>query len=359
MERIGRRGVGLVAAGTLVLLAGAAGWAYGAYLHALEPPRPGSSDAVVVRVPQGASTAEIAELLHRRGLIRHPLAFRLLARAHGRDGRLKAGVYRLSPGMAADAVLDKLARGDVLTARFTIPEGWTVDQIVDHLVARGLVERDAFRAALDRAAATWPYLPRDEADRAALKEPLEGYLFPDTYRVPVDERGRVTDPDQVVRMMLDRFREVFGPEEEARARRQGLTVHQVVTLASIVEREARVAEERPLIAAVYRNRLERGMSLDADPTVLYALGRTSGALSRRDLQVASPYNTYRNPGLPPGPIGAPGRASLQAVLHPADVDYLYFVLSPDGSGRHRFARTLAEHERNVQAYRQSQIEPGG
>ncbi|ADU51331.1 aminodeoxychorismate lyase [Thermaerobacter marianensis DSM 12885] len=352
MRRIPWRWLGAVVAMLAVAAAGAAGWAYRAYQNALQPPRPGSTQAVVVRVPRGASSVEIAELLYRRGLIRDPLAFRVLARLQGRDGELRAGVYRLSPGMPAAAILDKLARGEILTARFTIPEGWTVAQVADHLDRQGLVDRQAFRAALDRAAATWPYLPRDPKARAALKEPLEGYLIPDTYRVPVDESGRA-DPALVVRMMLDRFRQVFGEGEEERARRLGLTVHQAVTLASIVEREARVADERPVIAAVYLNRLERGMSLDADPTVLYALGRTSGTLTYRDLRTDSPYNTYRYPGLPPGPIGAPGRAALQAVLQPADVDYLYFVLSPDGSGRHRFARTLAEHNRNVQAYRQS------
>lgn len=357
MRRIPWRVLGLVLAVAVVLAAGAAGWLYHTYLNALEPPRPGSSETVVVRVPGGASTTEIAVLLHRRGLIRHPLAFRVLARLEGRDGRLRAGVYRLSPGMSAEAVMDKLTRGEVLTARFTIPEGWTVAQVVEHLVSEGLVDEEGLRAALDRAAASWPYLPGEETVRDALKEPLEGYLFPDTYQVPVDEHGRA-DPALVVRMMLDRFRQVVGPDEEARARRLGLTVHQVVTLASIVEREARAADERPVIAAVYLNRLERGMTLDADPTVLYALGRVSGRLTYADLRVDSAYNTYRYAGLPPGPIGSPGRAAIAAVLNPADVDYLYFVLRPDGSGRHQFARTLAEHNRNVQAYRQS-LEQGG
>ncbi|EKP93783.1 endolytic transglycosylase MltG [Thermaerobacter subterraneus] len=352
MRRTIWRVVGAVLAAALVLAAGTAGWLYHRYVNALEPPRPGSPVTTVVRVPRGASTAEIAGLLHRQGLIRDPLAFRVLVRLQGYDGRLRAGVYRLSPGMPAQAVLDKLARGDILTARFTIPEGWTVAQVVEHLAAEGLVTRESFRAALDRAAADWPYLPRDAGTRNALKEPLEGYLFPDTYRVPVDEHGRA-DPALVVRLMLDRFRQVVGPEEEARARQMGLSVHQVITLASIVEREARVAEERPVIAGVYLNRLERNMTLDADPTVLYALGRTSGRLTYADLRVDSPYNTYRYPGLPPGPIGAPGEAAIRAVLHPADVDYLYFVLRPDGSGRHQFARTLAEHNRNVRAYRQS------
>ena len=347
MGRLPWKTLAVAMAAILVLAVGAAGWLYRSYLSALEPVQPGSRASVVVRIPRGASSADIARLLYEHRLIRHPLAFRLLARLEGKDGRLKAGVYRLSPGLPAPAILDKLARGEVLTARFTIPEGWTVGQIVDRLVAMGLVDRGQLRAALDEAARSWPYLP----EGVALDEPLEGYLFPDTYQVPVDEDGRVMDARLIVRAMLERFEEVFGPAQRARAREMGLSVHQVVTLASIVEREARVADERPLIAAVYHNRLRRGMSLDADPTVLYALGRTSGVLTYRDLQVDSPYNTYRRPGLPPGPIGAPGRGAIEAALNPADVDYLYFVLRPDDSGRHRFARTLAEHNRNVQAYR--------
>ncbi|HEY8415546.1 MAG TPA: endolytic transglycosylase MltG [Thermaerobacter sp.] len=336
------------AAVLLAALAGAvAGWLDHAYETALLPANPGAAEPVPVTIPQGASTAEIARILHEHGLIRHPLAFRIRARQEGLDGRLQAGVYRLNAGMSTPEILDKLARGDILTARFTIPEGFTVAQIVERLGNMGLVDREELRAALEEAAREWPYLPRD----AQLREPLEGYLFPDTYRVPVGAEGRVADPRVIVRAMLDRFEEVFDRRRRERARQLGLSVHEVVTLASIIEREAKVPDERPLISAVYHNRLRRGMKLDADPTTLYAVGRTSGPLTRRDLRVDSPYNTYRYPGLPPGPIGAPGAGAIDAALYPADTDYLYFVLRPDGSGRHRFARTLEEHNRNVRAWR--------
>lgn len=330
-----------------VLAAGAGGWLYHAYRSALLPADPGAATSVTVTIPRGASTMEIARILHDRHLIRDPLAFRVLVRLEDRDGRLKAGVYRLSPAMPAREILERLTRGDVLTARFTIPEGFTVAQIIDRLAEMGLADRDGLRAALDEAARDWPYLP----EGAELREPLEGYLFPDTYRVPVGAEGRVTNPRVIVRAMLERFEAVFDQRRRERARELGLSVHEVVTLASIIEREAKVPEERPLISAVYHNRLRRGMKLDADPTVLYAVGKTSGPLTYQDLQVDSLYNTYRYPGLPPGPIGAPGTAAIDAALHPADVDYLYFVLRPDGSGRHEFARTLAEHNRNVQAWR--------
>ncbi|MFO7274303.1 MAG: endolytic transglycosylase MltG [Bacillota bacterium] len=345
------RSRGKVLAAVMVLLAAlagaGAGWLDHAYETALLPVSPGAADPVVVAIPQGASTAEIAEILHDHGLIRHPLAFRIRARQQGLDGRLQAGVYRLHAGMSTPEILEKLARGDILTARFTIPEGFTVAQIVDRLADMGLVDREELRAALAEAAKEWPYLPRD----VSLREPLEGYLFPDTYRVPVGADGRVVDPRIIVRAMLDRFEDVFDRRRQERARQLGLSVHEVVTLASIIEREAKVPEERPLIAAVYHNRLRRGMKLDADPTTLYAVGRTSGPLTRRDLRVDSPYNTYRYPGLPPGPIGAPGVGAIDAALYPADADYLYFVLRPDGSGRHQFARTLEEHNRNVRAWR--------
>ncbi|HEY8394009.1 MAG TPA: endolytic transglycosylase MltG [Thermaerobacter sp.] len=337
-----------VAAVLLAALAGAgAGWLHHAYRTALLPVKPGTGTAVTVTIPQGASTAEIARILYDKGLIRHPLAFRIRARQAKLDGRLKAGVYRLHAGMSTPEILDKLARGDILTARFTIPEGFTVAQIIDGLVEMGLVDRDGFRAALNEAARDWPYLPED----AELREPLEGYLFPDTYQVPVGADGRVANPRIIVRAMLERFEAAFDRRRRERARELGLSVHEVVTLASIIEREAKVPDERPLISAVYHNRLRLGMKLDADPTTLYAVGRTSGPLTRRDLGVDSPYNTYRYPGLPPGPIGAPGLGSIDAALYPADTDYLYFVLRPDGSGRHRFARTLEEHNRNVRAWR--------
>src|SRR5690606_4796977 len=197
---------------------------------------------------------------------------------------------------------------------------------------------EELRRAVDAAAESWPYLP----EGVALQEPLEGYLFPDTYVFT-----RTTTEKHLIAGMLDGFQRALeralGDEGLQRAEDLGLTVHEVVTMASIIEREAQVAAERPLIAAVYHNRLRIGMKLDADPTVLYALGRTDGRLLYEDLEVDSPYNTYRNPGLPPGPIASPGEAAIRAALHPADVDYLFFVAKGDGSGEHLFARTYEEH----------------
>lgn len=332
-------GLWLLAAGLLTAGTGAAAWRW-----ALSPPvTAGQAPTVEVTVPRGASTAAIAGQLARAGVIRHPLAFLLYVRYRGLDGRLRAGTYALSPAMGLPQIVDLLVEGRVVAERVTVPEGYTVRQVIELLVRNGLADAAGLRAALAERAGTWPYLPR-----TPLREPLEGYLFPDTYLFP-----RGAPPATLVDAMLRRFEEAFRPEWRARAAELGLTVHQVVTLASIVEREARLPEERPLIAAVYLNRLNRGMKLDADPTVLYALGRTSGTLTRQDLEVDSPYNTYRYPGLPPGPIANPGAAAIEAVLYPADVDYLYFVARPDGRGGHAFARTLEEHLRNVRRYRAS------
>lgn len=319
----------------------AAAWAW--WQWALAAPAAGGrgADTVEFTVPRGASTAAIARRLAAAGLIRSPLAFQLYVRGRGLDGRLRAGTYALSPAMDVPQLVGVLVEGRVLTDRVTIPEGYTVAQVVQLLARRGLAREDELRAALAERARRWPYLPR-----VPLREPLEGYLFPDTYLFP-----RGASAGEMVDAMLSRFERAMRPEWRRRAAELGLTVHQVVTLASIVEREARVPEERPVIAAVFHNRLRRGMRLDADPTVLYALGRTAGPLTRADLAVDSPYNTYRHAGLPPGPIANPGAAALEAVLYPADVDYLYFVRLPDDSGRHAFARTLAEHQRNVQRYR--------
>jgi UPF0755 protein len=235
-------------------------------------------------------------------------------------------------------VIDKLARGDVHVISVTFPEGLTIAEMSRIFEERGLGSAAAFvNAARDPA-------PIAALDAAA--KDLEGYLFPETYRLP-----RSVDARALIQSMTDRFTRVFTPDMRQAAQARGLTVRQAVTLASIVEKEAARPDERPLVAAVYSNRLRIGMALQGDPSVIYALqraGRYTGNLRREDLTFNSPYNTYRYPGLPPGPIASPGRASLEAAVHPADVDYLYFVSRNDGS--HEFARSLEEHNRNVQKW---------
>jgi UPF0755 protein len=232
-------------------------------------------------------------------------------------------------------VIDKIARGDVYRRRLTFREGLTVAEMAQVFEERGFGSAADFRAAAGNAALI------HDLDPAA--QDLEGYLFPETYALP-----RGTTAAAVVAQMVEGFKNALTPEIRGNASAAGLSIRQLVTLASLVEKETGTPVERPLVAAVYSNRMRIGMGMQADPTVIYALqkaGKYDGNLRRDDLQFDSPYNTYRYAGLPPGPIAAPGKASLEAAAKPADVDYLYFVSKNDGS--HVFATTLDEHNKNV------------
>ncbi|HLS88437.1 MAG TPA: endolytic transglycosylase MltG [Sphingobacteriaceae bacterium] len=345
----GRRRLALTVAGTLLAVAFIfLGTGLYWYEANLQPVAPGSGEEQLITIPPGAHSRRIAELLHEHGLIKDPLVFRMLVRFQDLDGRLQAGQYSLGPGLSLQEIVDKLASGDVALYSVTVPEGLTVAQTIALLAEGGVATREELAAAVAEAAQGWPFLPDGPA---RLHQPLEGYLFPDTYRLPYDAGAA-----DMVAMMLRRFEEVFSPAWRERARELGLTVHEVVTLASIVEREAQVPEERPVIAAVFHNRLRIGMKLDADPTVIYAVAWDREAtdpyiLTRSELRTDSPYNTYVYGGLPPGPIASPGAAAIEAVLYPANVDYLYFVSKFDGTGAHVFARTYQEHLRNVAKYR--------
>lgn len=307
------------------------------------PLAPGSSEVVTFEVAPGEATVTIARRLEEAGLIRDRLEFRVLAALLGWDGRLKAGRYQLSPGESTLSALRAIGRGQVMTVAFTIPEGYTLAQIEGYLVDRGLVEPGDLLAALGEAdaAGELPFIP---TDRSRLSQPFEGLLFPDTYFVEERTSARI-----LTRAMLNHTLEVFTPERLARAEALGLTPWEVLTLASIIEKEAAVAEERAIISSVYHNRLDVGMKLDACPTVFYVLGKPmSEPLLFADLEVDSPYNTYRNAGLPPGPICSPGLASIDAALYPADSNFYYFVAKNDGT--HHFSRTLEEHNRAVARY---------
>jgi len=288
-------------------------------------------------VPPGASAAAIARQLHAMGLVSHPLVFRVLALQRGVSSQLKAGEYALSGPLSAQGILDALARGDVVRRDLTVPEGRSLDEIAQLVVSEGL-SLDAFLAV-----ARDPGPIRDLDPVAAS---LEGYLFPDTYDLPQSPEA----PRTLVRRMLERFRSVIEPEL-GRIADKGLTVRQVVTLASIVELETARPGERARIAAVFWNRLERHMPLQTDPSVIYALklaGRWDGNIRKHDLDIDSPYNTYRHAGLPPGPLGSPGRESILAVLEPAPTKELYFVSRNDGT--HEFSETLRDHNRAVDRY---------
>jgi UPF0755 protein len=303
-----------------------------------EPFRGYSGTEQFVEVPGGAGSTAIGRRLIEAGVVRDELTFRLALWRTGAARRLQAGEYRFERPLTALEVVDRIAGGDVHLVALTFREGLTIEEM-----AR-VFEENQFGSASEFLAAARDPAPIRALDPAATD--LEGYLFPDTYRLP-----RGSDANRVVAAMVGRFQQVLTAALREEAKRRGLSVRELVTLASLVEKETARADERTLVAAVYANRLETGMGLQCDPTVIYALqraGRYTGNLSRDDLQFDSPYNTYRYRGLPPGPIAAPGQASLAAAARPAEVDYLYFVSRNDGS--HEFARSLAEHNRNVQKF---------
>jgi UPF0755 protein len=307
-------------------------------------PAAGVAPVVLVTIPPGASSRQIAGLLKDAGLVRSAVVFSYYARYLAVDQDLQAGTYRFAYGMTASALLEQLAAGKTYrpTVTVTIPEGFTLRQIAALLSETGVVDYEAF---LDAAAKAVPQLGRQLPGQ---RYAVEGFLFPDTYEFEVQ-----TPPEEVITRLQQRLAEIFDVTLRRRAQDKGLDTHQAVTLASLIEREARVPAERALISAVLHNRLRLGMPLQVDATVLYALGRHQDIVLYRDLEVASPYNTYRVTGLPPGPIASPGLAALQAALYPAEADYLYYVTRKDGSGGHYFARTLAEHEANVRRSRQN------
>lgn len=298
----------------------------------LQPPSGAAAPTLSVDVPRGAHMGEIARLLERRGAIRNAELFRWLARVQGKAERIQAGRYEVPAGLPATRVLELLVEGRTRLIRVVIPEGLTAEAAAD-VVA----EQIGFPAGEYLA------LARDSALADSLGVPgptLEGYLFPETYFVDPTISAR-----EFVELQAKTFRQVFEPAMKAEARAQGFTPREIVTLASIVEAEARLPAERRVIASVYRNRLERGMLLEADPTVQYALGGHRERVLYEDLEVESPYNTYRNPGLPPGPIGSPGLASLAAALRPDSTHYLYFFWTGDSLGTHTFSRSHTEHVR--------------
>ena len=296
------------------------------------------STDVFVEIPPGAGPAAIGQRLVEAGVVRDALTFRAAVLLSGRARDLKAGEYRFDQPMTAVDVVEKIARGDVYRRFLTFREGLTIAEM-----ARVYEDGGFGKAADFQKAATDASLIRD-LDPGATD--LEGYLFPETYTLRRD-----TPASTLVQQMVGHFKKTFSADLRAAVEAQGLTVREAVTLASLVEKETAVGEERPLVASVYLNRKKAGMPMQADPTVIYALqraGRYNGNIRRDDLQFDSPYNTYRYPGLPPGPIAAPGKASLEAVAKPADTKYLYFVSKNDGS--HVFATTLDEHNRNVQQW---------
>jgi UPF0755 protein len=327
----------------LLVLAVAAGAGYLAYR--LARPYSGFGEETFVEFPKGTSSSQIAGMLAKAGVIEHDWEF-LAARALRPRRTLQAGDYHFTRPASVWEVFDRIARGDVFYYVLVVPEGQNMFDIAAQAEKLKLFPvADFLRAARDRSSIR-------DLDPAAPS--LEGYLFPSSYRL-----DRHVTPERLCHLMTGRFREVWkdlGPPQN---------IHQVVTLASLVEREARIPGDRPLVSSVFHNRLKIGMKLDCDPTTIYAAlldGRYKGAIHQSDLASTNRYNTYRNAGLPPGPIANPGKDSLLAAIHPAETDYLYFVLRPDGSGAHNFSKSISEHLAATEQFRRAnhreQVEEG-
>lgn len=313
----------------IVALGSFAGWA-------LFTPYKAFGKETFVQVPHGTGTQALADALESAGVIRSSWAF-MLQRAARRSARLQAGEYRFSDASSVQQVFERISRGDVYTFEFTAPEGSNMFDI-----ARLLEEKGIFTAADFLEAASTPALIRDLAPKA---QSLEGFLFPSTYKLT-----HATTAAQLAKMMTDQFRKQWALAKGSAA---AVDPQKAVTLASLVEKETGVPEERPLVASVFMNRLLKGMRLECDPTTIYAAlleDRYRGKIHKSDLASTNPYNTYQNSGLPPGPIANPGAAAIGAALAPAETKFLYFVAKPTGGG-HQFSATLADHAKAVQAYR--------
>jgi UPF0755 protein len=300
--------------------------------------RPANNDPAalskIIHVQHGMSAGHIADLLSDEGIISDPILFRFVVRVLRAEQSLQAGYYLLNPTMGPLEIIDHLRYGEVTTERVVIPEGLEIKQIATILAERGLVDRERFiELAHDASLVFGDNWPMDLPIAS-----LEGYLFPDTYRFSLGQ-----SEEDIIGQMVHRFLQVLSGEVATLLEESEFTLHEVVTLASIVEREIMVDHERPIVASVYLNRLAIDMPLQADPTVRYVMTEDRSRVLYRDLEIESPYNTYRNRGLPPGPIASPGLASILAVFNPAETDYFFFVSKRDGT--HQFSKTYNDHLR--------------
>ena len=294
-----------------------------------------NTDTVVVQVNAGQPFKITTNNLYTRGLIQSPFRFNLIARLKGYDKKLQAGEYLLARSMTPLNILKKLKNGEVRLYKLTIPEGFNIYQIAELIEKAGFANKtDFIKAATDAA------LARQKLDHA---DTFEGYLFPDTYFFPKN-----ISVQKIITTMVDRFWSVFKPEWKEQAQVHGFTVHQVVTLASIIEKETGAPFERPIISSVFHNRLKKKMRLESDPTVIYGIKNFDGNLTRKHLATPTPYNTYRLKGLPAGPIANPGQASLEAAVFPTNTPYIYFVSKKDRT--HQFSTNLTDHNKAVRKY---------
>ncbi|HUT53694.1 MAG TPA: endolytic transglycosylase MltG [bacterium] len=322
----------------LIILAAAGRLAYG-YFSYLRSPEPALQEVTLVEVAPGMTFRQIARLLEGRKVVSHRRYFELAAVQKRVTTRMQAGTYTFRPGYTPLQVLDIISRGDVTVWKLAAPEGLSIYEIGRRLAALGNWSEEKFVAAATDAARAH--------EAGAPVASLEGYLFPAVYNLRLS-----MSEDKVAELMLARGKKEMTEARLARARQLGLTWHQVLTLASLVEKETAARDEMPLIAGVFMDRLKHKMPLQSDPTVVYGDPDFTGPITKKDLLRPGPYNTYLHQGLPPGPICNPGADAIEAALHPSDTGYLYFVA--DGSGRHVFSKTYLEHLKNVIKYRKGQ-----
>ncbi|QEK12114.1 endolytic transglycosylase MltG [Crassaminicella thermophila] len=298
------------------------------------PVNANSDNEVTIEIPIGASTNKIAKILKEKNVVNNELAFRILSKLSKTDGKMQAGIYLLKVNMSANEIINTLVKGETIkdTVKFTIPEGFEFNQIVDRLETKGLINRDEFVRIANYGDFEYKFL----RDVPKGQNRLEGYLFPDTYEVSKNASER-----EIIIKMLNRFDDIFVDTYYNRAKELNMSVNEIVTLASIIEKEAKLNKERALVSSVFYNRMKKGMYLQSCATVQYVLDKRKTKLSLKDLEVNSPYNTYKYYGLPPKPIASPGKASIEAALYPKDSDYLYFVVGKNGE--HHFSKTYKEH----------------
>ncbi|OQY08559.1 MAG: aminodeoxychorismate lyase [Desulfobacteraceae bacterium 4572_123] len=319
----------------LIIALGGFAWLYVDFIKYIQRPAGADSIQKIVLINQGDNFKKITSRLNQAGIITHPFKFRLYARLKKYDHRIKAGEYAFSTGMSPAQILAVLVSGRVRLYRLTVPEGLTLDQIASLVADKGLCGTAEFLKLTGSAA----FAEKLDIPAAC----LEGYLFPDTYFFPKNVTAR-----EIITRMHAGFRAVFTQQWKQRAVKMGLSVHQTVTLASIIEKETGAAFERPLISSVFHNRLKKGMRLESDPTVIYGIKNFDGNITRKHLAAKTPYNTYQIKGLPPGPIANPGAEALKAALFPADTKFLFFVARKDRT--HQFSTNLKDHRRAVRKY---------
>jgi len=317
-----------------LIVAGIAAFLLHLQHYAQTPTNPKAVDAII-SIPAGQSFSQTTAALARAGIIHHPYKFKLVARLKGYDKRLQAGEYTLSATLSPIQILQKMVNGDVRLYRLTVPEGLNIYQIAELVEETGLASSSDFIAA-----ATSTEFAHQQGLNA---DTFEGYLFPETYFFPKNAPVKT-----IISTMVNRFRQIYQSDWQKRAEQLGFSDHQIVILASIIEKETGAPFERPLISSVFHNRLKRKMRLESDPTVIYGLEDFDGNLKRKHLEAATPYNTYKRSGLPAGPITNPGKESLEAALYPAETKFIYFVSKKDQT--HQFSTNFEDHQRAVQKY---------